>query len=82
MPKPKKPEQSPMAAKIEKVDVGTKGKIDESLKAQFLSDHVNDRNVRFANMGNKPVFACACCGKDQPIPQTRKCEQSSEIPIL
>lgn len=64
MPKPKKPEQSPMAEKIEKVDVGTKGKIDESLKAQFLSDHVNDRNVRFANMGNKPVFACACCGKE------------------
>ena len=64
MPKEKKPEQSPMAAKIEKVDVGTKGKIDESLKAQFLSDHVNDRNVRFANMGNKPVFACASCGKE------------------
>lgn len=62
MPRGRK--KAPVSAKvagIEKTDAQTGGKIDEDLKAQFLSDREGDRKVRAAVRKNGAE--CACCGK-------------------
>ena len=57
----KKAPVSPKVAGIEKSDAKTGGKIDEGLKAQFLSEREGDSNIKLAV--RKGGAECACCGK-------------------
>lgn len=61
MARPKKQPVSPRVAGIEKSQIRESAKIDEDLKAQFLSERAGDTNVRATV--RKAGVECACCGK-------------------
>ena len=58
----KKAQTPPKTGATEDGRIKTGGKIDETLKAQFLSDHAGDKNVKSAST-RKSGITCACCGK-------------------